>query len=108
MISKELELACEEITDNDNYEFVRRLFENLSTRFLARLIIDSINFLPWLSAEKNSLRDRLNALIRASVANEKIANASNTLNNMRIRDIDNSDNICVYINELMKKCERRI
>ena len=62
----ELELACEEIIDKNNKcKFVRRLFYNLSTRFLARLIIDLINLLSRLSAEKNSSKDYLNALIRA-------------------------------------------
>ena len=65
MISKELELAYREIIDkNDNYEFVRRLFQSLSTRLLARLIADSINLLSRLSAKKNSPKDRLNVLVR--------------------------------------------
>ena len=65
MIFKELELAYKEIIDDDNYKFIRRLFESLSTRFSTRLIIDSINLLSRLSAKKNSSKDRLNALIRA-------------------------------------------
>ena len=64
MISKELKLIYKEIIDNDNCEFVRRLFESLSTRFLAHLIIDLINLLLRLSAKKNSSKDRLNVLIR--------------------------------------------
>ena len=65
MISKELELACEEIIDDDNYKFVRRLFGSLSTRFLTRLIIDLINLLSRLFTKENLSRDRLNALERA-------------------------------------------
>ena len=63
MISKELKLAYKEIIDNDNYKFVRRLFKNLSTRFLAYLIINLINLLSRLSTKKNSLKNYLNALI---------------------------------------------
>ena len=65
MISKELEFAYKEIIDeNDNCEFVRRLFQGLSACFSARLIASLINLLSRLSIEKNSPRDRLNALVR--------------------------------------------
>ena len=40
------------------------MIESLSTRFLARLIVDLSNLLPRLFAEKNSPKDYLNALIR--------------------------------------------
>ena len=69
MIFEELKLACKEIIEeNDNCEFVRRLFENLSTHFLAHLIIDLINFLSRLSAKENSFREYLDAL--ASIIKE--------------------------------------
>ena len=63
-MSKELKLAYKEIIDNNSCEFVRRLFENLSTCFSARLITDLINILSRLSTKKNSSKDYLNALKR--------------------------------------------
>lgn len=92
MIYGELELAYKENIDNDDCEFVRRLFEGLSTRFPAYLIIDLINLLPRLSAKEDSPRDRLYALEWAWKKADEVSRVSS---DTKVRGIKNND---VYSN----------